>query len=193
MAPPRATVSSDSSPKSAKRHVSGVISPEYSQSPTVSLKIFSKSATICSPVTSAMLCLSTQGARDDKISVTGGIDGHRHPRQFREFTGKSLSKGHFDFPTCVSQRLDDHALRAMCKATAQRLTDGLFGAPEPRQPLLPGWIPDAVQQASLLRSEGYSLEIRASRLNLLNVDPKPLMRGASPGDGEGRLAAMRER
>src|SRR5262245_51939447 len=106
-------MSMDSSPKSAKRRVSGVIVPEYSQSPMVSWKIFSKSAPICSRVTSAMLNPFTQGAGDDKILVRGGIDGYEHPCQFRELAGKPLSKGHIDDPTGFIPGLHDHALGGM--------------------------------------------------------------------------------
>src|SRR5919108_988488 len=113
MAPPRATMSMDSSPKSAKRRVSGAISPEYSQSPIVSVKIFSRSAPIWSRVTSTMSPPSTHGTRDDKISVTGGIDCYWQPCQFRKLSGKPVPKDHVDYPTGGIQAPDDHALGTM--------------------------------------------------------------------------------
>src|ERR687896_208934 len=109
MAPPRATRSMDSSPKSAKRRVSGVIPPEYPQPPMFSLKIFVKSGVFWSRSTSAISCPFTQRACDDKVAVTDGVDRQEHPCQFRELTGKPVSNGHFHHPVSRLHRSHEHA------------------------------------------------------------------------------------
>ena len=38
----------------------------------------------------------TQGAGDDKIAVTNGINCHEHPCHIRKLIGKPVSKGHLN-------------------------------------------------------------------------------------------------
>src|SRR5690606_29167227 len=131
----------DSSPKSAKIRVSGVISPEYSQSPMVSRKIASKSAAIWSRSPSAMSGPFTQRACDDKIAVTHGIHGQRSPCQQREFPGQLAAYGDFNDRPGALDGLDDDTVRTMNQAAAKRLAHSLFRTPEPGQPLCRGGIP----------------------------------------------------
>src|SRR5687767_6333914 len=44
-----------------------------------------------------------------------------------------------------------------------------------------------------MQRQGEPLEIRTSRLNVLDIDAKTLMHGASPGDGDGQLITVGNR